>query len=340
VSAHRVATIHDVATRAGVAVSSVSRALNGHPDVSPQMRARVLAAAEALGYSPDPAARSLRSGSTMTVGYIVRDFENPLFLENIHGMEEALTAAEYTLLVTSSGGDPVTEAHKMQTLKRRRVDALVLSSISDRSTTTRRAVAEFGSPVVLLDRDFGTATAGNIQLDHVTGVYEATRHLIELGHRRIALMTGSLNIRPTRERVRGYARAHRDAGVVPEGDLQITGKFSAAFMRETAVSLIRAPRSRRPTAIIAGGIQSTAGLLEALSELDVRVGEAISVVICDDLPWLRTLRPRLSAVTRDPTEMGRAAAQVALEMIAGEAPRTVVLPTSYEARETSQEPLS
>lgn len=335
-----VATIHDVAARAGVAVSSVSRALNDHPDVSPQMRARVLAAAQALGYTPDPAARSLRSGSTKTIGYVVRDFENPLFLDNIHGMEETFTSAEYTLLVTNSGGDPANEVDRIQILKKRRVDALVLSSISDRSAATRKAIADFGSPVVLLDRDFGKVATGNVRLDHVTGVYEATSHLIELGHRRIALMTGSLNIRPTRERVKGFVRAHMDAGIEPFEDLQVTGKFSSAFIRETTVSLIKGPRSRRPTAIIAGGIQSTAGVLEGLSDLDMRAGDAISIVVCDDLPWLRTLRPRVSVVTRDPTEMGRAAARIALDMIAGEDPHTVVLPTSYEARETSLPPVS
>lgn len=335
-----VATIHDVASRAGVAVSSVSRALNDHPDVSPQMRARVLAAAKALGYTPDPAARSLRSGSTMTIGYIVRDFENPLFLDNIHGMEETLTSAGYTLLVTNSGGDPVNEVDRIQILKKRRVDALVLSSISDRSVATRKAIAEFGSPVILLDRDFGKIATGNVRLDHVTGVYEATRHLIELGHRHIALMTGSRNIRPTRERVKGFVRAHEDAGLEPFEELQVTGKFSSSLMREATVSLIKGPRSRRPTAIIAGGIQSTAGLLEGLSDAGMRAGKGMSIVVCDDLPWLRTLRPRVSVVTRDPTEMGRAAARIALDMIAGEDPPTIVLPTEYVARETSQPPVT
>jgi LacI family transcriptional regulator len=332
-------TIHDVAKRAGVAVSSVSRALNDHPDVSPQMRARVLTAARKLGYSPDPAAQSLRSGSTKTIGYIVRDFENPLFLDNIHGMEETVTSANYTLLVTNSGGDPINEVERIQILKKRRVDALVLSSISDRSSATRKAVAEFGGPVVLLDRDFGKVAAGNVRLDHVTGVHEATSHLLALGHHRVALITGPRNIRPTRERLKGFERAHSESGIQPDSDLQVTGKFSSSFIRETTVALMNRPASRRPTAIIAGGIQSTVGLLEGLSDLDIRPGEGISVVVCDDLPWLRVLRPRLSVVTRDPAEMGRAAARMALAMIAGESPSSVMLPTSYEARETSSPPV-
>ncbi len=333
-----VATIHDVAQRAGVAVSSVSRVLNEHPDVSAAMRKRVLEAAQALGYSPDPVARSLRSGSTRTVGYVVRDFENPLFLENIQGVEETLTKAGYTLLVTNSGGDPDREVERIQVLKRRRVDALVLSSISDRSAATRRAVSQFSGPVVLLDRDLGKVAAGNVHLDHAAGVYAATADLISLGHRRIALITGTTDIRPTRERLRGYTEAHLDAGLDPVPDLQVTGQFSSSAFRSSTISLLRKPASKRPTAILAGGIQSTAGVLEGLSDLGIRIPDDLSLVVCDDLPWLRTLRPRVSVVTRDPAEMGRSAAQMALSMIAGEDPTTVVLSTSYEPRETSAPP--
>lgn len=333
-----VATIHDVARRAGVAVSSVSRVLNEHPDVSPAMRTRVLEAAQALGYSPDPVARSLRSGSTRTIGYVVRDFENPLFMENIHGVEETLTAAGYTLLVTNSGGDPDREVERIQVLRRRRVDALVLSSISDRSAATRRAVSQFTGPVVLLDRDLGKVAAGNVHLDHAAGVYAATADLLQLGHRRIALITGTPDIRPTRERLRGYTEAHLDAGVDPIPDLQITGQFSSSFVRSTTVNLLRKAAAKRPTAILAGGIQSTAGVLEGLSELGIRIPDDLSLVVCDDLPWLRTLRPRISVVTRDAADMGRAAAVMALGMIAGEAPATVILSTAYEPRDTSAPP--
>ncbi len=333
-----VATIHDVARRAGVAVSSVSRVLNEHPDVSTAMRMRVMAAAEALGYTPDPVARSLRSGSTRTVGYVVRDFENPLFMENINGVEATLSAAGYTLLVTNSGGDADREVERIQVLKRRRVDALVLSSISDRSAATRRAVNQFGGPVVLLDRDLGRVTAGSVHLDHAAGVYAATADLLSLGHLRIALITGTTDIRPTRERLRGYTKAHLDFGLEPIPDLQITGQFSSSFVRSTAISLLRKPAAKRPTAILAGGIQSTAGVLEGVSDLGIRIPDDLSLVVCDDLPWLRTLRPRISVVTRDPAEMGRAAAEMALSMIAGEAPGTVVLSTAYEPRETSSPP--
>lgn len=332
----RPVTIHDVANKAGVAVSSVSRALSSHPDVSPAMKAKVLAAAAELGYSPDPGAQSLRSGFTRTIGFVVRDFANPFFGDIIHGVEEALNDAGYTLLVTNSGGDPGREVDRLTLLRQRKVDALLLSSISEASTRTSRAVASFTRPVVLIDRDPRKLHAGSVLLDHAQGVREATDHLIELGHRRIAMITGSTAIRPTRERLRGYTEAFEAAGLPIDESLQAPGAFSAAFAQETTERLLSLPAGERPTAIVAGGVQTTIGVLEALSELGLRPGEDLSLVVCDDLPWLRVMRPMISVVTRDAEEMGRQAAQLALELIKGAAPRSVTLPTAYEVRETSR----
>lgn len=336
----RPVTILDVAQRAGVAVSSVSRALSSHPDVSPTMKAKVLAAAAALGYSPDPGAQSLRSGFTRTIGFVVRDFANPFFGEIIHGVEEVLSAVGYTLLVTNSGGDPAREIDRLTILRQRKVDALLLSSISEASTRTARALATFNRPVVLIDRDLRKQHAASVLLDHAQGVHNATAHLIELGHRRIAMITGSSSIRPTRERLRGYTEAFADAQLPVDETLLAPGAFSAAFARETTQRMLALPESQRPTAIIAGGVQTTIGALEAFSEQGVRPGDDVSIVVCDDLPWLRVMRPMISVVRRDAEEMGRQAAQLALEVIKGAAPRSVMLPTDYEVRETSRPVLS
>ncbi|MDZ4044955.1 MAG: LacI family DNA-binding transcriptional regulator [Rhodoglobus sp.] len=332
----RAVTIHDVANKAGVAVSSVSRALSSHPDVSPAMKAKVFAAAEELGYSPDPGAQSLRSGFTRTIGFVVRDFANPFFGDIIHGVEEALNDAGYTLLVTNSSGDPGREVDRLTLLRQRKVDALLLSTISEASTRTSKAVAAFKRPVVLIDRDPRKLRAGSVLLDHAAGVREATADLIGLGHRRIAMITGSTAIRPTRERLRGYTEAFEAAGLSIDDSLQAPGAFSAAFARETTERLLALPAGERPTAIVAGGVQTTIGVLEALSELGVRPGDDVSLVVCDDLPWLRVMRPRISVVTRDAEEMGRQAAGLALELIKGADPRSVTLPTAYEVRETSR----
>lgn len=331
-------TINDVAHRAGVAVSSVSRVLSNHPDVSPTMKMKVEAAVRALGYSPDPAAQSLRSGSSRLVGLVVRDYSTPFFVEVITGIEEVLSGAGYTLLVTTSGQDLAQEAGRINMLRQRRVDGLLLATVSDTSASTRKAIASFKRPVVLLDREFTRLSTGRVLLDHASGVRAATADLLRLGHRRIALITGTTDIRPTRERLRGFEEAYLAAGVDTGGATAIAENFSASFAHDKTIELLSLPPRRRPTALIAGGVQPTIGILEALSELLVTPGEGVSVVVCDDLPWLRISRPRVSVVSRDPFGVGREAGQMMLQMLAGADPATVILPTVYTARETSRRP--
>ena len=160
--------------------------------------------------------------------------------------------------------------------------------------------------------------------------------LLQLGHRKIALITGSKEIRPTRERIRGFLDAYEDLRITPDEAERVTGVFSASFARATTADLLSRPQGQRPTALIAGGVQATIGILEGLSELGLTPGEDISLVVCDDPPWLRVLRPRISAVSRDPEAMGRAAANVVLAMIKGEPVSTVTLPTRYEPRDTTR----
>jgi len=335
VAGKQVVTIHDVAKRAGVAVSSVSRALSNHPDVSDKMRARVLKAANALGYAPDPSAQSLRSGSTRTVGLVVRDFGNALFSEIMYGAEAVLTDAGYTLLVMNSGGDADRELERIGLLRQRRVDALLLSSISDTSAATQKAIAGFRKPVVLLDRDPGSYAVSTVNFDHAQGVREATADLLSLGHRRIAMVTGSPEIRPTRERLRGFREAQSQIDLKLQPDLELTGVFSAQFAREKTIELFSRPLRLRPTALVTGGVQSTIGVLEGLSELGVQPATDISLVVCDDLPWLRIMHPVISVVARDAEGMGRAAAAEVLNLISGSDPTSQLLPTQYERRETS-----
>ncbi len=166
VNGDRPVTIHDVANLAGVAVSSVSRVLSKHPDVSEKMRIKVEAAARELGYSPDPVARSLRSGSSRLIGYVVRDFQTPFFNDVIEGLEAVLTAEGYTLLVLNGGGQQTKELERISVLKQRRVDGLFLSTLVDSTSRLREAVKAFGRPVVLIDRDLPGVDVGRAQFDH------------------------------------------------------------------------------------------------------------------------------------------------------------------------------
>jgi len=332
---NRQVTIHDVAKRAGVAVSSVSRVLSDHPDVSIGMKRRVEDAARELGYSPDPVAQSLRRGSSRLIGYVVRDFATPFFNDVIEGLESVLNTAGYTLLVMNGGGSQSQELERMTILRQRRVDALLLSTVVDSTTKLRKAVESFDKPVVLIDRDINDIEVGRTLFDHVSGVKAATQDLVNLGHTTIALVTGSPDVRPTRERVKGFREGLQSSKRAMEESFEITGAFSAAFARKETTAVMAGDSRSRPTAIISGGVQATIGVLESFSELGIQPGNDISLVVVDDLPWLRILRPKISAVSRDAEAMGRAAANMVLTQINGVKPSTIYLPTSYESRDTS-----
>lgn len=332
---NRQVTIHDVAKKAGVAVSSVSRVLSNHPDVSIDMKRRVEDAARELGYSPDPVAQSLRRGSSRLIGYVVRDFATPFFSDVIEGIESVLNSSDYTLLVMNGGGSPTQELERMSMLKQRRVDGLLLSTVVDSSPKLRKAVSLFDKPVVLVDRDIENIDVGRTLFDHVTGVKNATSDLVNMGHTHMVLVTGSPDVRPTRERVKGFHDGLRTSESAMANSFEITGAFSAAFARKETTAIMTGDPKTRPTAILSGGVQATIGVLESFSELGIRPGLDVALVVVDDLPWLRILRPRISAVSRDAEAMGRAAATMMIDQIEGVKPSTIYLPTSYEARDTS-----
>lgn len=334
----RRATMQDVAERAGVALSSVSRALSNHPDVSPAMRRRVREAAAELGYEPDLLAQSLRRGSTNTVGFVVRDIANPFFAEIADGAEHVLRRAGQVMLLTNSDGHVDLEAEHIQVLRRRRADGLILSLVSENSGPSIDLLRTVTTPIVLLDRDVEGLGGGAVLSDHYVGVRAAVEDLIALGHRRIALVTGSPSIRPTRERVRGLTDGMEAQRLEADRKLFVLGSFDAAFARRETTTML--DLGDPPTAIVSGGVQSTLGVLEAIVDRGLVAGEDIALVACDELHFFDVFRPPISVVARNPERIGGEAAKLLLEIGAGGPGRIVTIPTEYRRRASSVAPRS
>lgn len=329
-------TMEDVAEHAGVALSSVSRALSNHPDVSPAMRRKVELATEELGYEPDFLAQSLRRGSMNTMGFVIRDIANPFFGAIANGAERVLHRNGFVMLLTNSDGLEDLEAEHTQVLKRRRVDGLIMSLVNETDGPTVDLLREIQTPFVLLDREIEGTLAGAVLSDHYQGVREATRDLIELGHRRIALISGSRTIRPTKERIKGMADAFGAAGSQLDERLLVLGAFDAKFARGEVSSLLDI--TDPPTAIISGGVQSTLGVLEGLADRHLVAGSDVALVACDELPFFDVFRPPISVVARNPERIGEEAARLLLEIAAGGQPRTVTLPTEYRRQASTAPP--
>src|ERR1035437_232640 len=327
---NRPATIKEVAKLAGVSASSVSRALSGHPDVSAKMRNRVLESVEKLDYRPDYFAQGLRSGATHTVGFIIRDISVALFADMAKGAERELEARGYSVLLMNSWRNSTLEVKHIDVLSHRRVDGLIASIASEGSVETVNALQGIKVPIVLLDREIAGVEADSVLFDHAAGMHDAIAALLKLGHRRIGLIVGSSAIRPSRERLRGYKNAYKEAGLPFGGEYIFKlDDFSPDLAVEAANSVL--DKSPPPTAIVAGDSQLGVGLLTALRHRALREGEDISVVICDDMELLRFMNPPISAVSRDGEEMGVAAARLLLDRLEGSTPPPKIesLPTRF-----------
>lgn len=314
-----------VAERAGVAISSVSRVLSDHPDVSVTMRNRVLDAVAALGYEPDMLAQSLRTGESRTVGFVVSDISNPMFALMAHGAEIELSARGYSVLLANSLNDDELALQQIRRMHQRRVDGLLVSVGVEKPGSIAELLERSPIPTVLIDRKLGVDTASHVLSDHKTGMLQAVDRLLELGHRRIALINGLTEVLPARARAKALTKA-----VAAYGGAVATvtsGPFTAEHGAKATTQLLRSDDP--PTAIIVGGNQILTGVLRALSSLNVSIPRDVSLVSCDSLALAEFLTPSLAVIWRDGQELGVRAAQVLLEQLDGAEPHDLRLPTEF-----------
>lgn len=330
---HHRATIRDVATKAGVALSSVSRALSGHPDVSDEMRKRVEEAASELGYEPNIVAQSLRSGVTRTIGFMIRDISNPLFALLARSCEQELRKNGYSMILVNSEGSVESESRNFALLRRRRVDGIIASLVAENSPFLLKNLSAARCPIVLLDREVKGFEASAVLVNHENGTCEAVSKLISRGHRRIAFITGSSNVYPTRNRLEGIRRAFQEAKIELPSELLAIGGFDEDYALTHSRTLLQ--RNPPPTAIIAGGLGAFIGIAKALNERNLKMGVDIAFVALDELPYLEVFSNDISIVYRDPEAIGKEAALLVLEGLQGLPPRTSIIETRYVERRSS-----
>jgi LacI family transcriptional regulator len=299
------------------------------------MRSRVLDAVAALGYEPDILAQSMRTGETMTIAFIVSDISNPLISEIALGAETTLRAAGYAMIVVNSMNDPDLELEHISLMRRRRTDGMLLSLADETYPDLRGALAKLAVPVVLVDRHLKDLDLGGMVLsEHRSGMREALERLHALGHRSIALINGSVSVRPSRERanaVRRFAKHHADTHCTVR-----SGSFTGTFGYDATRELLG--RAARPTAIISGSNQILVGVLRALRELELKVPEDVSLITCDDSALAEFMSPALDTIMRDPNELGSQAASTLLALLRYEPIEPLNLPTHYQQRASSAPP--
>lgn len=326
-SSRRRSTLKMVAERAGVGTASVSRVLADHPDVSDDMRERVLRAAADVGYQVDLVARALRSGDSKTVGIMIGDLLNPFLAAIVSGASDQLRSNGYAVLLATSNATPDEDLKAIQSLLQHRVSGLILSVADERPSALTSLVKSIDAPVVQLDRDLKVQGLGSVWADHAGGMQLVAEHLVAQGHRRIGLIVGSEGARPTRERVDGLRTGIKnlvgDGGEVLVRNGDMSEKWGYDASRTWLLE------DQRPTAFVCGGNQITVGFLKALAALDLSLPQDTSLVACDDVSVTQLFRPGITVVARDAFAMGAAAAGLLIDK--GE-PQKILLPTNLIVR--------
>jgi LacI family transcriptional regulator len=335
-------TIRDVARVAGVSLSSVSRALNGGKNVSTRVARDVAAAASTLGYQPDFLARSLRTRSSGMVGCLVPDVSNPLNATIVRAAEAHLRDAGYLLIIANTANDPARERAAAAQLRGRRLDGMLVAPAGDSNGQMWRDLAVSGTPVVILDRDpldDDDIRSPAVLVDHRAGAMAATRYLVGLGHRRIALLTADAHMRPSRERIAGFRAVFAEAGI-DAADARICIQASPMdFAQGGTLALLRG--AGRPTAIIALGTRILAGVLRAARDLGLSVPRDLSVLSVGDTDLAAVHTPAITALRWSLEDVGRAAAELLLQRLrgdAGEAQSRALLPVDLVLRESCAPP--
>ncbi|MFT4191984.1 MAG: LacI family DNA-binding transcriptional regulator [Comamonas sp.] len=304
-------TLKDVAARAGVSFTTVSHVMRGTRRVSEGTRAKVEEAVAALGYLPSAAARSLKTRETRMLGVVVPNVTNPFFAELTRGIEEQGRRSGYAMFLCNSDDDPQLEAHYWQTLMEHRVDGLLLVSTS--MGEVRPPLLPGDMPIVMLDQAIAQLPADVVRLDNEAGARFAVEHLLALGHRRIACLSGPETVEVNRTRCAGWRQALRAAGVEPAGDWLVAGDFGGASGYRAAHALLA---QRQFSAFFVCNDMMALGALRAATELGLSIPRDLSVVGFDGIDIGAYTSPPLTTVGHPIRDWGVRAASLLIERIA------------------------
>lgn len=313
-------TIRDVARQAGVSIATVSRVLNKNPRVKPHLRTRVEQAIRELNYQPSALARGMRSQTAQILGVIVPDIQDPFFASLARAVEDTAYKNQYNLLLCSSDNDPDKEPGCAEMMLTQRVAGLILVPAS---TELCQPLQESNVPLVFAVRPLAAYQVDTVLLDSELGGRLATEHLIELGHRRIGLISGSRHGSETQECLAGYQTALADAQVPFDPNLVRHGDLAEEGAYQRALELLN--QEQPPTALLVTGNYLATGVLQAIQARGMRIPGDLALVIVGDVPGLSMFKPSMTVVRQPIYGMGQEAASLLLRRIRGEAPQSPLL---------------
>lgn len=322
----------DVAKRAGVSIGTVSNVLANPRVVRPITRRRVEAAIAELNYRPNRIARSLTGQPTQVIGMVIPDVANPFFSELMLGVENELESAGYAIIFGNSHNSSDRQLRYLNSFRDRRVDGLIVVMAPDTKPSALQDVAS-GTPLVLVDRGFDQWAGDQVLGDDGAGMKLAVDHLLQLGHRRVALINGERYVSTADRRRRGFELALHARGLHPHHVSD--GSFTIESGHAQATRLLESPEP--PTAICAGNDLLAMAAIAAARERSLRVPDDLSVVGYDDIAYARLVSPGLTTVRQPATSMGAEAAKLLLERFVQERTedRTIIIRPELVVRESA-----
>jgi LacI family transcriptional regulator len=306
----RMPTIKDVAKLASVSTATVSATLNGTAYVSPELRSRVERAVAELAYTTDGIARSLKRGVTNLIGLIVDDATAPFYMSLVEQISLAAFAKGYSLLLCPTGRDASTERKYLSLLRSHRVSGIIWSPTGRVEDYPAVEFTKFSIPIVFVDRVLPSFSGyDSVLLNNRAAGLQAANYLLDLGHRRIAMITGTDYIEPSHGRREGYEEAFRRRGLEVNPTLVRNGQFRDAEAFSECLKLLSADKS--VTAILIGSDQMFVGVMRALQHLDLSCPQHISIATIDDFPLAGVFNPPMTTIRQPIQEM----AGVALDLL-------------------------
>ena len=328
-------TIYDVAREAGVSLATVSRVINNSPYVKPSTRQRVQETMERLGYEPNLVASALMTKRTRLLALLVPDISNPFFAEVAWGVEDAAASLNYNCVICNVGDDTHKQAAYVNVLRRKGIDGIIFATAAhDDRLVLNLSKRQY--PITLMARDVPAAAVNRVLTDDRLGAALAAKHLLELGHRHMAIVTEPARIHSSAERRRGFAAALEGAGLEPVV-IEADGSDINAGIRASRRLLDLRPR---PTAVFCANDMLAIGVLQAAAAAGVRVPAELSVVGFDGTPLAQIASPPLTTVVQPMREMGRVAVRLLIESLqnGGEPKRVVLDPHLHRGGSTGPAP--
>jgi len=308
------ASMEEVAKRAGVSIATVSRVLNNNGKVNDATRARILKAIRDLKYQPSRVAKRLRSKSVSSnlLGVLIPDIQNPFYVEVLEGIEEVAYNNNYALIMCNFGQDEKKEKLYLEILQSEAIDGLIAAPASEEDLQLKKMVQE-GLPVVCVDRGLSGIDVDVVLIDNETGAYHAVDYLAKSGYKRIAHITGLLSIPSSRLREKGYRQALEDNGLPVLDELIRHGDSKLPSGIDLCRELLDLPNP--PDAIFTGNNLITLGALEVIHSRNLNIPDDVAIIGFDDMFWASSLNPPLSAVRQPAREIGRRAGELLIQRI-------------------------